>query len=457
MLDRPVSTVRQVFLKIAISCIAALHFTVVSFASPAFAGSAPDTSIGTTHQLPPIKEIATRYIKLILGIGEHEAGYIDAYYGPARYAADAKTDAKSLDALRSEASDLLAFVRAYQTTGDTDPMRNQRMAMFEKQLIAAETRIRMLQGERFTFDEETRLLFDAVAPSVSVKELEATYKKLDKLVKGDGNLQERMVAFKAGFKIPTEKLASVFEVAISECRARTKEHISLPKGESFTKEFVKDKAWSGYNWFQGKANSLIQVNTDLPSAIESAVNLGCHEGYPGHHVFNSLLEQKLVNERGWEEYSVYPLYSPQSFLAEGTASYARHMAFPGKEQQAFEIEVLYPLANLDPTKARAYITTLNALGGLRYARIEGARRYLDGEITREELVNWIKRYNLVSRKRAEQSAVFIEKYRGYVINYTLGSDLTKAYLDKHAGSDHKARWALYTRLISEPFTASMLR
>ena len=94
----------------------------------------------------------------------------------------------------------------------------------------------------------------------------------------------------------------------AECRRRTLEHIALPEGESFTIEYVSDKPWTGYNWYKGDAVSLIQVNTDLPISISRAVDLGCHEGYPGHHTYNALLEKNLVRDKGWVEYSLYPLF-----------------------------------------------------------------------------------------------------------------------------------------------------
>ena len=100
--------------------------------------------------------------------------------------------------------------------------------------------------------------------------------------------------FRSGFIIPREKLDAVFQAAIKECRERTLEHVKLPAGESFTVEYVTNKSWSGYNWYQGNFRSLIQVNTDLPVYIDRAVDLACHEGYPGHHVYNALLEQHLV-------------------------------------------------------------------------------------------------------------------------------------------------------------------
>ena len=36
------------------------------------------------------------------------------------------------------------------------------------------------------------------------------------------------------------------------------------------------------------------MNTDLPIYIDRAIDLACHEGYPGHHVYNVLLEKNLV-------------------------------------------------------------------------------------------------------------------------------------------------------------------
>src|SRR5207302_7941763 len=153
------------------------------------------------------------------------------------------------------------------------------------------------------------------------------------------------------FVIPSDRLSAVFDRAIAEGRRRTLQHVQLPAEERFTVEYVKNKPWSGYNWYQGGYRSLIQVNTDLPIYIDRAIDLACHEGYPGHHVYNALLEEHLVRDRGWVEISVYALFSPQSLIAEGTANYGIEVAFPsgerGDERLAFERDVLFPLAGLD--------------------------------------------------------------------------------------------------------------
>jgi len=417
--------------------------------------SATVISAHETPRTPSMDQISERYVKLILAIGEHEPGYVDAYYGPKEWQSALKGNVPSLSLLKREAASLLTALKV-QNSRDGSEAAKQRIRFLEKQLIAAEARVRMLEGEKFSFDQETQLLFDAVVPPVEESTLEASLAALDGLIEGEGELKDRIIAYREGFTVPTDKLESVFAAAINACRNRTAAQMALPEGETFTSEFVTGKPWSGYNWYQGGAVSLIQVNTDLPSLIDSAVNLGCHEGYPGHHVFNTMLESNLVNDKGWQEFSIYPLYSPQSLLAEGTASYARHMAFPGNSQADFEAAVLYPLAGLDPTRAQKYADTLKALNGLRYARIEGARRYLDGKISKKELVNWLVRYELTTVERAEKSVRFIEAYRGYVINYTLGSDLSKAYVDHHGGNNHKKRWQAYKVLLSTPLTASML-
>jgi hypothetical protein len=102
------------------------------------------------------------------------------------------------------------------------------------------------------------------------------------------------------------------------------------------------------------AQSLIQLNTGFPMHISKAVDLSCHEGYPAHHAFNALLEKNLVEDQGWIEYSLYPLFSPQSLIAEGSGNYDIDLAFPDDERMQFEKVVLFPLADLDTEQADLY-------------------------------------------------------------------------------------------------------
>lgn len=226
--------------------------------------------------------------------------------------------------------------------------------------------------------------------------------------------------------------------------------------ERFVVEYVTDKPWSGYNWFQGNAYSRIQINTDLPIHIDRAIDLACHEGYPGHHVFNTLLERELVKRRNWMEFSVYPLFSPMSLIAEGSANYGIEMAFPGDERFVFERDVLFPLAGLDPARVEEYYAVEELVDRLNYAGNEAARGYLDKKIDAETAIRWMQDYSLMTRERAEQRLKFIEKYRAYVINYNLGKDIVREYIEA-IGDDEAARWTAFEKLLSTPVSASMLQ
>ena len=404
-------------------------------------------------QSPPkpadsLDSIARDYVLLSLTIGEKEAGYIDAYYGPPELQERAKAEARSatLTALAKRTDDLRSRAVVFESD---DGLDGRRARFLVSQLTAAATRLKMLQGQKLPFAEEAQGLFGVRPELRPLTSFDPVLVRIDKLVPGDAPLWQRVEAFQNRFTIPEDRLKPVFDAAIAECKRRTAEHISLPPGERFTMEFVTGKSWSGYNYYQGGYRSLIQINTDLPIRISRAVDLGCHEGYPGHHVLNALLEQRLTRQRGWIEFSVYPLYSPQSLIAEGSANYGIDLAFPGDERLRYETSVLYPLAGLATDQADDYLALQKAMKALQGARFTIARDYLEGRIDRARAVELTQKYQLVSSARAEQSVDFIEDYRSYVINYGLGEDMIRADIEA-VGSSPAARWARMNALLSEP-------
>ena len=217
-------------------------------------------------------------------------------------------------------------------------------------------------------------------------------------------------------------------------------------------EYVHNKSWSGYNWYKGNNESLIQINTDLPIFLERAIDLAAHEGYPGHHVYNCLLETAFARKFGWVEFTAYPLFSSQSLIAEGTANFGIEVAFPGKERMEFERSMLFPLAGLDKDQAENYSKVQAFAAKLSYAGNEAARRYLNAEISREDAAQWLVNYALMSPERAQQRTRFFDQYRSYVINYNFGLDLVRHYIERRGGTEDKPgkRWEEFTKLISSP-------
>ena len=415
---------------------------------------------GQTPAPDPYRSVAEQYVKLVLAVGQHDGDYVDAFYGPPEWLKDAEAAKKPLAAIDQQAAAVeteLAAITAKPDPRDVE-MWGLRRQYLARQLAALRSRVAMLQGKRLTFDEESLALYDAIAPVKPVAEFEAVIKQLEAKLPGEGTLIERYDRFKQAFVIPTARIDRVFQEAIRGCRGRVPS-LNLPLNERFTVEYVTNKSWSGYNWYQGDFRSLIQVNTDLPIYIDRAVDLACHEGYPGHHVYNALLEKNLVKDRGWIEYTVYPLFSPQSLIAEGTANYGIEVTFSKPDRLAFEREVLFPIAGLQPARAAEYYDVLELVDRLSYAGNEAARNYLDGKIDRAATVAWLEKYAMYTKPRAEQRVKFIEQYRSYVINYNLGKDLVRAYVERKMGREKtpQRRWREFTALLMSPRLPSGLK
>ncbi len=397
-----------------------------------------------------VDDLAERFVKLGLALGQHDANYVDAYSGPPEWAEAAKTEKKPLDALEQEALDILEALGVLARDGV-----DAREAGLKSLATAALTRIRLAKGERFTFDEEAALIYGMAPPVQDPAAFDQALADIDALLPGDGPLTERVNAFRNRFNIPAEKLQAVFDAAIAECRQRTLAHYELPEGEKFSLRFVKDKPWSGYNWYQGGYESVIEINTDLPINIDRAVDLGCHEGYPGHHVWNLFVDRDLRRRNGWIEFSILPLFSPQALIGEGSANYGVELAFADREKLDFEREVLFPLAGLDPAGA-AKLQALNALKRkLSHAANYIARDYLDGRIDRAAAIALMEKYELATPERARQRLDFIDAYRAYVINYNFGRDLVAAHIERETAKGAEP-WTAFEQILSSPDAAGAL-
>jgi hypothetical protein len=416
------------------------------------AGLAAAWTLAAGAQDTTMYTLGERYVRIVLAMAPHDADYVDAYYGPPEWRTEVEAEPLALAEIGARAAALAREIAAAAPPASADELTRLRHQYLARQLESLRARVSMLSGTRLRFDEESRALYDAVAPRHTPAEFERVLAGIDARLPGEGPLIERYDAFRNRFVIPRDRLDATFAAAIQACRERTTGHIELPQGETFTVEYVTGKSWSGYNWYQGNYRSLIQVNTDLPIYVDRAIDLACHEGYPGHHVYNVLLEKNLVRDRGWMEFSVYPLFSPQSLIAEGTANFGIDVAFPRPERVEFEREVIFPAAGLDPGGAADYYELLALVERLSYAGNEAARRYLNGEMDAPAAAEWLEQYGMYSRPRAEQRVRFIDQYRSYVINYNLGKDMVAAHIQARGGTpdNPQRRWEEFEALISSP-------
>ncbi|MCI0659349.1 MAG: hypothetical protein L0170_20030, partial [Acidobacteria bacterium] len=183
---------------------------------------------------------AEAYVRLVLALGEHDSDSVDAYYGPEAWREEARGKKKPLSAISREAFHLMSTLNALRLEREVE-MVNLRRSYLVHQLKALATKAAMLEGKKLSFDQESKALYDAVAPTNSEDHFLEVHDRLEKLLPGRGPLLPRYEAFKKEFIIPPDRLDAVFSAAIQEARRRTKAHLELPSNESFTVEYVTDK------------------------------------------------------------------------------------------------------------------------------------------------------------------------------------------------------------------------
>jgi hypothetical protein len=407
-----------------------------------------------------INVLAREYVKLGLTIGQYDTDFVDAYYGPDSLK-PATPAAKNFpkDSLLASVNSLMNAFKDQERSLTIDSNKIRANWIYN-QLIAFGRRIRIFSGENRPFDEESKELFGVTAPVYTEDFFKTEISQLDSLIPGKGSVDGRFQKLANKFIVPKSKVDTVIKAAIAEARKRTLSHYKLPAGETFTLEYVTNKSWSGYNWYKGNYKSTVQINTDIKIFIDRAIDVGSHESYPGHHVYNMLLEKNLYHDKGWVEVSLYPLFSPQSLIAEGSANYGIEVAFPGDDKVKFAKNVLLPLAGLDTAGIDVYFKALEIKSKLNYARNEAARGLVNGTMSQDKALSYLKKYCLMNDETAAKSVSFIKKYRSYVINYNYGLDLVKNNIEQNGGTvkNPARRWELFGQLLSNEVTpASLLK
>jgi len=334
-----------------------------------------------------------------------------------------------------------------------------------RQTRAIVSRVDIVRGARPSFSEEARTLFGwngqegrdgqdgrerqdgpATARQAQTTQELAVRSELERLLPGQGDLSARYASFDRKFLISRERLPAVLSRAIEGCRAATGEHVALPPDERIDVSYVPDLAWSAYTRYQGHATSRILINEALPLTVDRALDLACHEAYPGHHTIDSLLDARFGGRR--IEFVVRPLFSPQSLLHEAAASLAAEMAFPGPARLVFERDALFPLAGLTPSDAERYVRVGRLVDQLHGVQSRIARQYLDGELDFARASAALERDALMPS--ADATLKYLNRFRSYGATYTIGRDALSRYLDGHSTADDAAsRWRAYMNVVTD--------
>jgi hypothetical protein len=404
-------------------------------------------SCGTHPPAPQTIQLdaaAESYVRLVLALAERDPDSLDNYRGPADWQTDARRRHASLGSIDHDATALADVIATRPAGSADDPVRR---GFLIRQLRAVAARAKVVAGARPRFADEARALFDIDTPPPYTA-APAVRAEIDRLIPGRGDLPSRYAAFDRRFLITPERLPAVLARAIDACRATTLAHVALPAGEHLDVAYVPGLPWSAFTRYEGRFRSVIRVNAALPLTVDRALDLACHEAYPGHHTINSLIENRLGANR--VELLVQPLFSPQSLLHEAASSIAPALAFSDAERLAFERDVLFPLAGLDPALAERYVRVGRLIDRLHPVEADIAQRYLDDELDFPRASEALRRDALMPS--ADATLKFLNQFRTYAATYTTGRDMLSAEIDRRVrGTDQpSARWDAYTRIVTDP-------
>src|SRR4051812_4469180 len=390
-----------------------------------------------------IDAAAESYVRLVLALAERDPDSLDVYHGPAAWRDEAHARYMTVADVRAGA---VSVAGALATPGaERDEVRRRFLV---RQLDAVAARADIVRGSRPRFADEARLLFGLEMPAAGAHEdFAAVRAAIDRLVPGRGDLAARYAAFDRAFLIPPDRLAPVLSRAIEGCRAATRAHVHLPAGERVEVVAVDALAWSAFTHYQGRSVSRIEVNAALPLTVDRALDLACHEAYPGHHTIDTLLD---AGSPARVELLVRPLFSPQSLLHEAAASLAGVLAFPLDARIAFERDELFPLVRLDPAGAERHVRVARLVDRLHGAEADIAQRYLDGELEFARAAEALSREALMGSP--EVTLKFLNQYRTYAATYTVGRDLLSQQLAARTPGEQveEARWRSYVAAITAP-------
>jgi hypothetical protein len=225
---------------------------------------------------------------------------------------------------------------------------------------------------------------------------------------------------------------------------------------------VRDRPWTGYNWYEGGRRSRVELNLDLPVRAGDLVHTVAHETYPGHHLEASTKEARLVDAGGRTELTLLSINTPECLMHEGLADLGYSFAVPPDDEVDLFVE-LFGVAGLplaaDPGAASAAALTQVEIGrARRVLRGIGGNaaflRHVDGR-SRAEAVEYLVSVGRQAPARAEQRLDFIEHplWRPYVFVYREGERLLARWLDQAPAA---ARPARFGRLLAEARSPSSI-
>ena len=388
-------------------------------------------------------DLITEYLLLGLRFDRLEAGFVDAYTGDPALRAQVENEAAPHPAqLRARARELLAEL----DSSGLDPVR---VDFLRAQLTGLECSATVMSAEPVGFVEEVAAYFDVHIQLGDETRYEAAHSELDALLPGNGALAQRYADYRQADECPPDRLEEVVLAMSSRLRDHVRATYVLPPRETVSYDVVTDKPWSGFNYYRGEFHSDVAINADLPHRLTQLPHLVAHESYPGHHTEHCRKEAGLVVRDQHREHTIFLVNTPECLMAEGLADLGVKVTV-GEGWGAWTEEILRDLGL--PADGELAQRVAKAAAPLNDVRQDAAILLHDKHSDQEKVTDYLQRWSLASRERAQQSLRFLTDplWRAYTSTYVEGHRLLSRWLD--ARPDGEPVESRFGRLLDEPLT-----
>ncbi len=391
------------------------------------------------------QESAETFVSLALRLGAipgHE-DEVDSDFAPGSLHPSAGQKPMELDSLVADADALVRSVEREDRAAVTE--RSARL-LAQVRSFAALVHV-IARPRRGHFEQEALRVYGMSVHRADQARSRQALAVLDAALPGPGDLSQRLATFYRDFVVPPDKRAAVFDRALQECRRRTAAHWPLPRSEKLEVRWTHDvpAAWHRYS---GQGVSTLQLNPDALALIGSAIDVACHEAYPGHHAQFLLMEQAAGADGLPVEARIVLLRSPASVLREGAANFGVELAFPFEDRVAFDRAVLFPLAGLNPELARQYETVHALVDQLSSSAAPILADYRDGRLSPAEASTALAIDAQISSPAALLE--YTDRYGAYVLGYTAARDRVRDYVSGQSRRTGDDPWTVLRRVVAEP-------
>ena len=388
---------------------------------------------------------AAAFVALTLQLGSFpEYGEeVDSYFGPEYLRPSPNLLPGKIAALAVDADALLRRIEAGQ---ELEPTPRGARLLAQVRSFGALLEV-IEQPHRWAFEQEALHVYGMSMPSADPTATRHALRALDAALPGSGNLSQRLTEFLSHFVVPPERREAVFDRALRECRTRTLAHWKLQPDERLDVEWTSGvgAAWHRY---RGHGRSTLQINPEAVALVGSAIDVACHEAYPGHHAQFLLMEQRAGAAGLPVEEQIVLLRSPASVLREGAANFGIALAFPFEARVAFDRQVLFPLAGLDPAQARRYETVHRLIDQLSSTTAPILAAYADGRLSFGEAAADLVADAGISSPDALLR--FADRYGAYTLGYTSARDRLRDYVNARHLRTGEDAWTVLRDVVAGP-------